>query len=157
VSSAIVQYNSANSSCISSQEKEALPMKNMTVLEAKRFGVTTCKATATLMSAACLMQEHNISALVVVDPQGFLAGVITRTDLVRACYERDDWAHQPVHSYMNADVVTVRLDDRLEKVMALLIERHIHRVVAVEPVGDKLKPMGVLSATDIIYHMASCH
>lgn len=132
-------------------------MKNMTVLEAKRFGVTTCKATATLMSAACLMQEHNISALVVVDLQGFLAGVITRTDLVRACYERDDWAHQPVHSYMNADVVTVRLDDRLEKVMALLIERHIHRVVAVEPVGDKLKPMGVLSATDIIYHMASCH
>lgn len=132
-------------------------MKDMTVLEAKRFGVTTCRATATLMSAACIMQENNISALVVVDGEGFLAGVITRTDLVRAGYDRGDWQHQPVRAYMNADVVTVRLDDRLETVMALLIERHIHRVVAVETVGDKLKPMGVLSATDIVYHMASCH
>jgi len=132
-------------------------MKDMTVLEAKRFGVTTCKPTATLMNAACTMQENNISALVVVDGEGFLAGVITRTDLVRACYERPDWQQQAVRAYMNADVVTVRLEDRLEKVMELLIERHIHRVVAVEPVGDKFKPMGVLSATDIVYHMASCH
>lgn len=132
-------------------------MKNMTVLEAKRFGVTTCKTSTTLMNVACTMQENNISALVVIDNDGFLAGVITRTDLVRACFERDDWQRQPVRAYMNADVVTVRLDDRLETVMSLLIERHIHRVVAVEVVGDKLKPMGVLSATDIVYHMASCH
>lgn len=132
-------------------------MKNMTVLEAKRLGVTTCKATTSLMNAACTMQENNISALVVVDGEGYLAGVITRTDLVRAGYERPDWPRQTVGAYMNVNVVTVFLDDRLEKVMALLIERHIHRVVAVEAVGERLKPLGVLSAADIIYHMASCH
>lgn len=132
-------------------------MKEMTVLEAKRFGVITCRVTALLMVAACTMQENNISALVVVDDEGYLAGVITRTDLVRACYERPDWERQPVRSYMNADVVTVQLDDPLEKVMALLIERHIHRVVAVETAGEKLKPKGVLSAADIVYHMARCH
>ena len=132
-------------------------MQNMTVLEAKRLGVTTCKATTSLMNAACTMQENNISALVVVDGEGYLAGVITRTDLVRAGYERPDWPRQTVGAYMNVNVVTVFLDDRLEKVMALLIERHIHRVVAVEAVGERLKPLGVLSAADIIYHMASCH
>ncbi len=132
-------------------------MKTMTVLEAKRLGVTTCRASVSLMHAACTMQENNISALVVVDGEGYLAGVITRTDLVRAGYERPDWPRQTVGAYMNTNVVTVRLDDRLETVMALLIERHIHRVVAVEAVGDKLKPMGVLSAADVIYHMASCH
>ncbi|HQY93197.1 MAG: CBS domain-containing protein [Caldilinea sp.] len=131
-------------------------MKEMTVIEAKRFGVITCRTTATLMSVACTMQENNISALVVVDGEGYLAGVITRTDLVRAGYEQPEWQQQPVRAYMNGDVVTVNLDDRLEKVMALLIERHIHRVVAVKPFGDKLKPVGVLSAADIIYHMASC-
>jgi CBS domain-containing protein len=132
-------------------------MKKMTVLEAKRFGVITCKPHQTLMASACTMQENNISALVVVDEEGFLAGVITRTDLVRACYEREDWGRQLVRDYMNADVVTVRLDDPLIKVMELLIDRHIHRVVAVEPVGNKLKPKGVLSAADIVYHMARCH
>lgn len=131
-------------------------MKDTTVLEAKRFGVITCRATQTLRAAACEMQENNISALVVVDEAGFLIGVITRTDLVRACYERQDWEQQSVGAYMNANVVTVQLDDKLEKVMALLIERHIHRVVAVEPVGDKLKPRGVLSAADVVYHMARC-
>lgn len=131
-------------------------MKDMTVVEAKRFGVITCKPHQTLMASACMMQENNISALVVVDEEGFLAGVITRTDLVRACYERADWERQSVRDYMNADVVTVRLDDLLERVMELLINRHIHRVVAVEPVGDKLKPKGVLSAADIVYHMARC-
>lgn len=131
-------------------------MRDITVLEAKRFGVITCKASQTLGATACMMQENNISALVVVDPEGFLIGVITRTDLVRACYERPDWERQPVQAYMNADVVTVRLDDPLEKVMELLINRHIHRVVAAEPVGDRLKPRGVLSAADIVYHMARC-
>ncbi len=76
---------------------------------------------------------------------------------MRAGYERPDWPRQTVGAYMNVNVVTVFLDDRLEKVMALLIERHIHRVVAVEAVGERLKPLGVLSAADIIYHMASCH
>jgi CBS domain-containing protein len=135
---------------------EVLPMREITVLEAKRFGVITCRANQTLGFAACTMQESNISALVVVDNEGYLIGVITRTDLVRACYERQDWERQLVHAYMNADVATVRLDDPLEKVMELLINRHIHRVVAVEPVGDKLKPKGVLSAADIVYHMARC-
>ena len=131
-------------------------MRELTVLEAKRFGVITSKASRTLGSAACMMQENNISALVVVDDEGFLAGVITRTDLVRACYERADWERQMVQAYMNTDVVTVYLDDHLERVMELLLDRHIHRVVAVEPVGDKLKPRVVLSAADIVYHMARC-
>jgi CBS domain-containing protein len=45
----------------------------------------------------------------------------------------------------------------LLKVMELLLNRHIHRVVAVEAVDGRLKPRGVLSAADIVYHMARCH
>ena len=38
--------------------------------------------------------------------------------------------------------------------MDLLIEHHVHRVVAVEPENDKLRPIAVLSAADVVYHMA---
>jgi len=131
-------------------------MKDMAVREAKRFGVITCQETESLMAAACTMHQHNISALIVVDAVGDLVGVITRTDLVRACYERPDWPMQAVCTYMNTDVITVLLDDSLSQVMALLIERHVHRVVAVEAHGERLKPVAVLSAADIIYHMANC-
>ena len=110
-------------------------MKDMSVLEAKRLGVITCKTTESLKDVTCTMQHHNISSLVVVGADGYLAGVITRTDLVRACYERPDWMKQMVRDFMNSDVVTVELDDPMSKVMELLINRHIHRVVAVERSG----------------------
>ncbi len=129
-------------------------MKDLSVLQAKRFGVYTCLPDETLKLAARRMQEYNISALVVTDRGGFLEGVITRTDLVRACFERDDWSFQPVSDYMVQNVVTVTMEDPLTRVMELLIDRHIHRVVAVEQVEGRNRPVAVLSAADIVYHMA---
>jgi CBS domain-containing protein len=55
---------------------------------------------------------------------------------------------------MASDVVTVNLDDPLTRVMELLIDNHIHRVVAVEMKNGKSRPVAVLSAADIVYHMA---
>jgi CBS domain-containing protein len=80
--------------------------------------------------------------------------LITRTDLVRAAYESRDWMHRTAADYMVRNVVTVRLEDKLERVMELLIKHHVHRVVAVEPENGKLRPVAVLSAADVVYHMA---
>lgn len=129
-------------------------MKDLTVLEAKRYGVYTCEGSDTLRSVVARMEEYDISALVVVDEDGYLRGIITRTDLIQACYERDDWAIQPVEPYMTQDVVTVDPDDRLAQVMKLLLDRRIHRVVAVRSEIDGRRPVAVLSAADVIYHMA---
>ena len=131
-----------------------MPMRHMPVMQAKRFGVYTIQPDEDLKSAARKMQDHNISALVVVDAEGYLAGVITRTDLVRACFMRIDWHHLQVHDFMVEDVVTVNLEDPLTRVMELLIDNHIHRVVAVEMKEGKPRPVAVLSAADIVYHMA---
>lgn len=129
-------------------------MKSMTVLKAKRFGIYSCYGSDTLRTATRTMNARNISALVVVDAEGFLSGVISRTDLVRACYETADWADALVEEYMTRDVVTVGLDEPLTKVMELLVHNHIHRVVAVAHEGEGLRPVAVLSAADVVYHMA---
>jgi CBS domain-containing protein len=131
-----------------------MPMRHMPVMQAKRFGVYSIQPEDPLHAAARKMQDCNISALVVVDAEGYLAGVITRTDLVRACYNRVDWHHMLVRDFMVSDVVTVNLDDPLLRVMELLIDNHIHRVVAVELQDGKPRPVAVLSAADIVYHMA---
>ena len=131
-----------------------MPMRALSVMQAKRFGVWTIAPDADLKSVARQMLDHNVSALVVVDDGGYLLGVITRTDLVRAAYHRRDWSTLSARDYMACDVVTVRLEDKLEQVMGLLIENHIHRVVAVEEYNGRLKPVAVLSAADIVYHMA---
>jgi CBS domain-containing protein len=63
--------------------------------------------------------------------------------------------HKTADEYMVRNVVTVTLEDTLERVMDLLIENHVHRVVAVESAaGGKLRPVAVLSAADVVYHMA---
>lgn len=134
-----------------------MPMQTLSVMQAKRFGVWTVAPDVTLKEAAQQMVDHNISALVVVDEDGYLEGVITRTDLVRAAYERRDWMRLPLSDYMMRNVVTVGLENRLEQVMKLLIENHIHRVVAVENENGKLRPVAVLSAADVVYHMAQGH
>lgn len=130
-----------------------MPMRTLSVMQAKRFGVWTIAPDANLKSVAREMMDHNISALVVVDGEGFLAGVITRTDLVRAAYERPDWERLTAQDYMIRNVVTVDLDDLLGRVMELLINNHIHRVVAVERENGKMRPVAVLSAADVVYHM----
>ena len=131
-----------------------MPMRALTVMQAKRFGVWTIAPDISLREVARQMVDHNISALVVVDEEGYLEGVITRTDLVRAAYEQRDWMRLRAGDYMMRNVITVSLDDRLERVMKLMIENHIHRVVAVESENGKLRPVAVLSAADVVYHMA---
>jgi CBS domain-containing protein len=122
-------------------------------MQAKRFGVWTIARDAELKAVAREMVDRNISCLVVADEDGYLEGLITRTDLVRAAHERCDWMHAVAGDYMVRNVVTVRLEDKLERVMDLLIEHHVHRVVAVEPENGKLRPVAVLSAADVVYHM----
>lgn len=129
-------------------------MKNISVIRAKRFGIYSCSTECSLKDAAKVMTERNISALVVVSNVGSLEGIITRTDLVRACYLHDDWASRDVRECMSRDVVTVQLDDTLGDVMELLIQKHIHRVVAIREENGLIIPIGILSAADVVYHMA---
>jgi CBS domain-containing protein len=123
-------------------------------MQSKRFGVWTISRDTNLRAVAREMVDRNISGLVVVDEEGYLEGLITRTDLVRAAHDGRDWMHKSASDYMVRNVVTVRLQDTLERVMDLLIEHHVHRVVAVESDNGRLRPIAVLSAADVVYHMA---
>lgn len=129
-------------------------LKEIPVLKAKRFGVYTCHEDSTLKEAAKLLDERNISSLVVVGDEGELSGIITRSDLVRACYNSASLNGLSVQEYMNPNVVTIGLDGTLQQVMELLIKGHIHRVVAVREQEGKVIPMGILSDADLVYHMA---
>jgi predicted transcriptional regulator len=131
-----------------------MPMRTLSVMQAKRFGVWTIARDASLQAVAREMVDRNISCLVVVDEHGCLEGLITRTDLVRAAHDCSDWMRLTANDYMVRNVVTVRLEDKLERVMDLLIEHHVHRVVAVESQNGQLRPIAVLSAADVVYHMA---
>ena len=125
-----------------------------TVLEAKRLGVYSCHPETTLQDATCRMVARDVSALVVVDPHGYLRGIISRTDLLRAYKSGSDWMAQPVSAVMSADVVTVSPEATLDMVADLLLQDHIHRVVVVEREAEGIVPIAVISDSDFVYHMS---
>jgi CBS domain-containing protein len=127
---------------------------DLTVLEAKRFGIISCTAGSTLGQAIQRMVEEDISGLVVVDAEGYLAGIITRTDLLRAYQQSPDWKNCTVADFMKTEVVTVTPNDTVSRVIQLLVEHQIHRLVIVQREGQKLRPVGVISDADLVYHMS---
>jgi len=124
-----------------------------TVLEAKRFGCQCCFPDTPLVEVVTKMVDNDISCLVVTEPDGYLAGIITRNDVLRGYLDSDDWQRLVAGKYMTRDVVTVAPEDLLGTVANLLLDHHIHRVVVVRQENGKQKPMAVVSATDLIYHM----
>ena len=128
-------------------------MPNTTVMQAKRLGVLSCTPGTTLSDAAQRMTDEDVSALVVVDEEGYLVGVLSRTDLLRAWDKGGPWAERTVGQYMSTQVVTVGLSTTLGEVVDLLLNERIHRVVVVRSEGDRMRPVGVVAAADIVYHM----
>lgn len=128
--------------------------EELTVLEAKRYGIYSCPTNATLLAVAQRLVEEDISCLVVVDGEGYLAGLISHTDLVRAAMEDTEWDSEPATRYMSPHVITVPEDATLAQVGELLLDHCIHRVVVVRAAGDGHQlPVAVVSSSDLIYHM----
>ena len=127
---------------------------DQTVFEAKRLGVLTCQEDCLLEKAAEYMVGEDVSALIVVDQEGFLSGIFTRTDLLRAGLTVDDWKSKLVKDFMSPNVVTVAPETRLSDVAKLLLEKQIHRVVVVSEAEGR-RPLSVVSAADLVYHMVN--
>lgn len=130
-------------------------MKDRTVLQAKRLGIVSCQRQDALGGIAQRMADDDISALVVVNPADDLAGIISRSDLLRAYMEDPEgWRALPVEDFMTRDVVTVAPTDRLLDAAKLMLGNHIHRVVVVRESDAGMIPIAVISDSDLVCDMA---
>jgi CBS domain-containing protein len=100
------------------------------------------------------MMEQEISALVVVDGEEYLVGILSQTDLVRAALEEAQWQELSVASYMSPHVVTVGTNATLADVARHLLDNCIHRVVVVRHEEGRVKPVAVVASSDLLYHLA---
>ncbi len=115
-----------------------------------------CTLSSTVPDVAHIMAAYDISAVVVLDDDGFLAGIITRTDLVALRGSEEYWHGLTAEHVMKTDVVTCTPDTPMRDASKTLVQRGIHRLVVAENTTDseKVRPVGVLSQTDIVRDMA---
>jgi CBS domain-containing protein len=131
-----------------------------TVGEVMHHGVLTCLQETPIQDVAQQMTEHDVSALVVVNEQGSMVGLISRTDLVNArLYEQywKNWQELKAMNIMVSDVVNVKTSETIRVASKLMMERKIHRVVVIEETDNGRKPIGVLSITDLVREIAGHH
>ena len=115
-------------------------------------------ANESLQSAACLMEENEISGVPVVDESGALVGVLAGSDLVRARATQHLWARWSrlaVRHLMHAPVITADRDMDLEEAASLMERTHVHRLIVVGE--DQQTPIGVISTSDMVRAIVGEH
>jgi CBS domain-containing protein len=118
------------------------------ILDRKGTQVETIAPDATLGVAADRLTERGIGALVVVDGDGRLVGVISERDLVGELSRHGPGlVDLPVSAVMSRQVETCRLHTRTHELMAVMTERRFRHVPVVD---DDHRPIGIVSIGDVV-------
>jgi CBS domain-containing protein len=136
-----------------------MDMQPLSVADVMNSPVLTISDEATLSETLDMMLANKVSALVVVDHSGHMVGVISQSDLLRAWQEQLNFAslgQSAVSQYMTRDVISCAPHKSLDYAMNQLNRYQIRRLIVVETrdggrfVTDRIKPVGILSQTDIV-------
>jgi CBS domain-containing protein len=102
------------------------------------------------------MEAKDISALVVVDSRSDAVGVISRTDLVNARFVQPylkHWRGMTARHLMSSPVISVAPETSIDDAVRKLREKKIHRLVVVDDSDGRVRPVGILSLTDLAKHV----
>ena len=98
--------------------------------------------------AAKDMKIFRIGSVIIVDSNGNLAGIITKTDITKV-YGAVYGVKFKVKDYMSRKVVTCRKSDSLRFALNMINQNGISRLVVTSNNG---KPLGVITTNDFLIH-----
>lgn len=118
------------------------------ILPAASKRLITIRDEARLMDAAKLLREPGADLVVVCNADGSMAGVISKTDIVRQIsLYRESEPGTAASTIMSRKVVSCRPGDLLHDVLTTMKEQRLKNV----PILDQdSRPIGVLNARDAL-------
>jgi CBS domain-containing protein len=108
-------------------------------------GVVTAALDADVLKVAQLMRDHNVDSVVLCDPEGEPAAMITDRDLAIRALAEDRPGSEPAREHASRPLVTGEPDMDLEEAAALMVQHRIRRLPVVD--GDELA--GIVTLDDI--------
>lgn len=111
--------------------------------------VLTIPAKASLREFVRLACERNVGALLAVDDQGAIVGVVSERDVVHQLNAGTDLATAAVREAMSRDVISVNPKDDVNKAMDLMVTKGIRHL----PVLAEGKVQGLITVRDIMRAM----
>ena len=117
------------------------------ILDAKGSNVVAIEPTADIATAAKLLAQHRIGAVLVHGPDHRIAGILSERDIVRALAERGSAAlAEPVGQVMTRKVVTCAPSETVGTIMQRMTEGKFRHL----PVLEDGRLAGVISIGDVV-------
>ena len=117
------------------------------ILSLKGRDVATIEPSRSLSEAAQVLAERRIGALLIVDGQRPVSGIISERDIVRAVASLGAKAlDEPVSRFMTQKVMTCTGETSITDVMELMTQQKFRHVPIVE--GGRL--VGIVSIGDVV-------
>jgi CBS domain-containing protein len=133
---------------VSTGSKEAA-MIVKSIIDTKGGDVVTIEPSVSLDTAAKLLAERRIGAVVVLGADDRVVGILSERDIVRAISERGAAAMQePVSQVMTRKVATCTLDETLHSIMERMTAGKFRHV----PVIEQGRLAGIISIGDVVKH-----
>ena len=122
-------------------------MKVKDILATKGADVVGIEPTATLQSAATLLAQKKIGAVVIRGAGGRLSGILSERDIVRAVAKQGTAALElPVGQAMTREVITCSEDDTCAEIMERMTSRKFRHL----PVLRDNALVGLISIGDVV-------
>jgi CBS domain-containing protein len=131
---------------------ETQAVKRETVEDVMSRAMLVCRQETPIVAVARIMTSAHFRSVIVVDDYGKPLGVASGLDLLSFCSE-EGCHNVPVVQAMH-DALTIHPGATLREAATLMIEKHHHRLVVVDPEHPELIPLGVISSFDIVAQMA---
>jgi CBS domain-containing protein len=117
------------------------------ILRTKRPDVIIIAPDATIRSAIDLMTHEHVGALVVVDEEQHLLGVVCERDIIQNLdFDGADPMGALVCTVMRTDGPVANLEDTVRSVMEVMTAAHARHV----PVVEYGRPIGIVSLGDVV-------
>ncbi|HSV28403.1 MAG TPA: CBS domain-containing protein [Candidatus Omnitrophota bacterium] len=121
-----------------------------TILKAKArgAGVVTVSPDASVAEAAKLLATNRIGALIAVEPDGAIAGILSERDIVRGVALQGELCLRAiVRDLMTAAVLTCHEDDTIESLMQTMTAKRVRHLPVID--ADS-KLMGIVTIGDVV-------
>lgn len=129
--------------------------ENRLLREVMTRGVVTVPLNATAKQVAAMLSKKRLSGAAVVSPDGVAVGVISDMDILKVMGKKD-WENMSAESIMSTSLETVKPTSTLRDAAKIMRDKHIHRLLifSEQGVGASHRPIGILSASDIVKEAA---
>jgi CBS domain-containing protein len=107
--------------------------------------VVSADLDATALSIAVLMRDHAVGSVVLRDPEGGPAAMITDRDLATRVLAGEYTLEEPVREHASAPLVTGEPSMDLEEAAALMVQHRVRRL----PVIEDGELVGIVTLDDI--------